>query len=298
MPSFFDNVDGLGVVEAHIQRVLGLEDTQAKKIMAQYSAVRRELRDRLDRSRATSFTAQHLRGVLAQIEGAISALNIRLSGGLEESAIDMAGLGIDDLLDEISTFDGEFTDAITPINLNVALIARDTSQFLVTKYQTNLDAYGTNLMTQISNGLFSASIGEKSYGQVVQKIGMFFQAEEWKLSRIVRTELHNIYNIGKMNGMGELVDQGVVPDLYKTLMHPMDARTGDDSEYAASQHLVAKVDAPFKYKWKGKMRTFMAPPDRPNDRAILVPYRKAWGSIEADAFIPMNAQEPRKPAWL
>lgn len=294
--SFFDDVDGLGIVESHIKRVLSLEDAQAEKILRQYREVRRELRDRLERTSATSFTAQHLRGVLAQVQGAIEALNARLSEGITAGADKAALLGVDDLLMEISSFDEEFTGAVTPINLNSALVAQDTAEFLVTKYETNLDAYGNDLMQQISNGLFSATLGETSYNDVVVRIGKFFQAEEWKLHRIVRTELHNIYNVGKLNGMGELVDQDIIPDLFKTLMHPMDGRTGKDSEYAASKHLVARIDEPFKYTWNGKKRVFMAPPDRPNDRAILVPYRKEWGSLSGDAFIPVNAQEPRKRA--
>ncbi len=78
-----------------------------------------------------------------------------------------------------------------------------------------------------------------------------------------------------MKGMGEIQDE-TIPDLQKTLIHPMDLRTGADSQYAASLHLVADIDEPFRYRWKGVEREFMAPPDRPNDRAILVPYRAAW----------------------
>jgi hypothetical protein len=286
--SFFDDVDSTGVVEDHIRSVLSLEEEQAKTIMRSYQEVRRELRDRLDSVRGNSFTAQHLRGVLAQVQGAIEAMNSKLAGDTIAGAEEAAMQGIDDLVDEIKKFNQKFTGAVTPINLNAALLAKDTANFLVTKYQTNLDAYGNDLMTQISNGLFQASIGDASYGEVVGRVGNFFMAEEWKLHRIVRTELHNIYNLGKMNGMSELVD-GSISDLMKTLMHPMDSRTGDDSIYAAQKHLVAAIDEPFVYVWKGKRREFMAPPDRPNDRAILVPYREEWGKPRGSAFVPLRA---------
>lgn len=281
--SFFDDVDSTGVVEDHIRQVLNLEDDQADKIMIAYKGIRQELRDRLDRVRAGSFTEQHLRGVLAQVQGAIEAMNSRLAGDTKEGALEAANAGIDDLVSEIKKFNQKFTGAVTPINLNAALLAQDTANFLVTKYQTNLDAYGNGLMNQISNGLFSAALGESSYAEVVGNIGNFFMAEEWKLHRIVRTELHNIYNIGKLNGMTELAgDQ--IPDLMKTLMHKMDSRTGNDSVYAAQKHLVAAINEPFVYVWKGKRREFMAPPDRPNDRAILVPYRAEWGKATGSAF--------------
>lgn len=283
MPGFFDEVDSTGVVENHIHQVLKLEDTQADQLMLAYKEVRQELRDRLDRLPPGSFTAQHLRGVLAQVQGAIAAMNDKLSGLANDGAEEAAMTGIDHLISEIKKFNEKFTGAVTPINLNAALVAHDTSKLLVTKYQTNLDAYGNDLVTQITNGLFSASIGETSYGEVVQRIGNFFNAEEWKLHRIVRTELHNIYNIGKINAMGELASDEI-PDLMKALMHKMDARTGQDSIYAARNLGPVPIDQPFIYVWNGKRREFMAPPDRPNDRAILVPYRQEWGSARGPAF--------------
>ena len=91
---------------------------------------------------------------------------------------------------------------------------------------------------------------------------------------IARTELHNAYNLGKMRGMEETEED--IPDLQKALFHPMDSRTGKDSKYAASKDLVADLDKPFRYKWNGEWREFMNPPDRPNDRSILIPYRKSW----------------------
>lgn len=285
MPGFFDEVDSLGIVEDHINAVLALEAAQSDKIIASYSEVRNRLVDRLARLPGGSFTAQHLRGVLAQVQGAIDAMNKGMRGNLREGAVDLSTLGINNLVEEIQLFDQEFSSAITPININAAVAAQDTANFLVDKYQTNLDAYGNDLLTQISNGLFSAALGETNHEEVVGRIAKFFTAEEWKLRRIVRTELHNIYNVGKLQGMGTLAETQV-PDLKKTLMHPLDSRTGKDSVYAATLGLVAEIDEPFFYVWKGKPREFMAPPDRPNDRAILVPYRDEWGEAVGGSFVP------------
>jgi hypothetical protein len=283
--SFYDEVDSQGIVEDHIKAALQLQADESDKVLSSYGQVRDRLVSRIATLPPGSFTAQHLRGVLAQVQGAIEAITSQLQGNMIDSAFDSALSGVDDLLSEIKTFENKFTGAVTPINLNSALLAQDTSNLLVTKYKTNLDAYGNDLYTQITNGLFSASIGETSHEEVVGRIAQFFTAEEWKLRRIVRTELHNIYNLGKMRGMGELADNQI-PDLKKTLMHPMDSRTGDDSKYASQLGLVANIDEPFEYIWKGQTRSFMAPPDRPNDRSILVPYRAEWGSLGNDAEIP------------
>lgn len=281
---FFEEVDSTGIVESHIQQVLKLEHDEAESILSDYADIRKEMVDRLSKMPRGSFSAQHLRGTLAQVEGAITALNKSLAGESKKSAYKAALLGVRGLTDQIKVFDEKFSGAVTPINLNAELIAHDTSNLLATKYNTNLDQYGNGLFQQISNGLFSAVTGETTMDEVIGRISGFFNGEEWKLHRIVRTELHNVVNIGKQNGMEELMDD--IPDLMKTLMHPMDIRTGADSKKAANEKLVANVDEPFQYIWDGKIRTFMAPPDRPNDRSIMVPYRKEWGKTRHAAFIP------------
>lgn len=286
MPSFFEEVDASGVVENHIKTVLKLEDDQAQQILDEYKDVRQELVDRLSSLPRGSFTAQHVRGVLAQVQGAIGALNNRLQTGIVSGAYQAAFQGISDLTKEINVFDKKFTGAVTPINLHAALLAHDTSQFLVTRYKTNLDAYSSEIYRQVSNGIFSATIGEITTDEIVGRVSNFFNGEEWKLHRLVRTELHGVYNRGKFAGMEQLANDGVIDDLKKTLIHPMDNRTGEDSKLAARLALVAEMDQPFVYNWKGVERVFMVPPDRPNDRSVMVPYRDAWGSDKGPAFLP------------
>ena len=291
MPSgFFTEVDDSGIVENHIQEVLGLEKDQAESIMASYQEARRDLIDRLSRLPPNKFTAVHLRGVLDQINGAIAAINKNLRGDMYDGAFEAAKMGASHLFHEIKSFDQQFTGAVTPINLNAAVVAQDTANHLTSKYETNLAAYGNDLSTQISNGLFAASIGESSYSEVVGRVSQFFTAEEWKLHRVVRTELHNIYNVGKLTGFRQLkgTDEspGDIPDLLKTCMAPLDQRTGDDSKYVAHLNLAIPINEPFEYVWKGKQRSYMHPPDRPNDRQILVPYRTEWGKSRGSSFVP------------
>lgn len=274
---FFDTVDDMGIVENHIQAVQKLEESQARVLLARYKEVRQELRDRLDRVRGETFTAQQMRGVLAQVDGAISAMNSGLKGDMSEAAQVAALRGVENLTTEIQKFSQKFEGAVVPINLNAQLIASDTRNFLINNYESSLDAYSEDLRSQLTSNLTVAALQEMPYSDVVQRLGQFFQGEEWKLERIARTELHHVYNLGKMTGMTETRDQGYIPDLKKALFHPMDSRTGSDSKYASKLNLVVPIEEPFRYKWKGQWREFMVPPDRPNDRAILVPYRDAWG---------------------
>lgn len=292
MSNFFDDVDEMGIVEDHVQGLLKLEDEKAAQILKRYRSVRTELRDRLDSVRADTFTAQQTRGTLAQVQAAIKSLNEKLNEGMADAADDVATTGIEDLISEIQAFSKRFQGAVVPINIRTQEVALDTSNFLLTQYESSISAYGEGLIRQLAGNITQAALMQMSYGQVVQRLTQFFDGEEWKLHRIVRTELHNIYNLGKINGMTETAKESI-PDLQKTLMHPMDQRTGKDSILAAKLRLVADIDEPFRYRWGGKERVFMAPPDRPNDRAILVPYRRAWGAVKKGdaAFIPVNSKD-------
>jgi hypothetical protein len=274
---FFEEVDSLGIVEEHIQGVLKLEEDKAKILLRRYSEIRRELRDRLDYLPNGTFTAQQLRGVLTQVDAAITAMNISLATGMKQQASIFALRGVDDGITELQKFEQHFQGAVIPININRVLVAEDTNNFLINKYDASIRAYSEDVRAGLVGSLTNSSLMEAPLSTVVKNLGAFFMGEEWKLQRIARTELHGVYNQAKANGMIEVRDE-TLPDLMKTLIHPMDARTGKDSVYAAQLNLIVPIDEPFRYKWAGKERVFQNPPDRPNDRAILVPYRKSWNN--------------------
>jgi hypothetical protein len=272
---FFDDVDAEGTVERHIQQVLKLEDSQSNKLLRRYKEVRQELRDRLDRAPEATFTAQQLRGVLTQVDAAIAAMTISLSGGMKESAGIFAMSGVEDSITELQKFEQMFQGAVVPINIDRQLVADETENFLLNRFEASIQAYSSDLRSSLVGSLTNESLMESSYSTVIRKLGAFFQGEEWKLHRIARTEFHNMYNLSKMNTFTGIRDSSL-PDLMKTLIHPMDSRTGDDSKALARENPIVPIEEPFEQTWKGKKFVFMAPPNRPNDRAILVPYRKTW----------------------
>lgn len=274
MEWFFRNPEVESLAQRHIERAVKLEEDEAKRVLTRYKSVRQELRDRLDQLPAGRFEAAQLRGVLVQVESAILAMSDDLGVRMRNSTRVAAEAAIADLTSEINQWDKKFTGAVTPINIDSVAVATDTSNFLFNQYESSMDSYNQNLRARITSGLTDAIIAQDSLSEVTTRLSKTFLGEEWRILMIARTELHNAYNLGKMRGMEET--QEVLPDLQKTLFHPMDARTGDDSKKAAKLELIVDIDEPFVYKWNGETRKFMNPPDRPNDRSILIPYRKAW----------------------
>jgi hypothetical protein len=274
---FFEEVDSLGIVEDHVKAALRLEEEQARKLLRRYREVRMQLRDRLDRFEEGTFSAQQARGVMVQVDAAISAMSLSLKGGMSEAALETALKGVEHEIEELEKFEKHFRGAVVPINLNAQIVAQESSNFLINRYESSIDAYSedlrSNLMMQLSNEM----LAESSLSKVVKNLGLFFQGEEWKLHRIARTELHHVYNVGKLNSL-KYVKETTLPDIKKALYHPMDSRTAADSKLAAQMNLIVPVDQPFRYRWKGDWREFMVPPDRPNDRSIMIPYRQVWDS--------------------
>lgn len=273
--SFFEEVDSLELVENHIEQLQRLEQTHADKLLRIYKQVRLQLRDRLDVISGDTFTAQQMRATLVQVEAGIQAMSSGLLKGLEESSGIASDKAIKDLTKEIERFSSHFEGAATPINIDNAVIALDVSNFLVNQKEASIRAYSEDVRAKVVMNLTKSMIANESTSEVIQKVGKFFIGEEWKLRRIARTELHNVYNLGKLKGM-ERVKEDTIPDLKKTLIHPMDNRTGDDSIELAEQNPIIPIDKPFVQKFRGETFSFMAPPNRPNDRAILVPVRDEW----------------------
>ena len=278
--AFFEDSTVVELIQSHIERVSNLEEQQQRKLIRVFKRVRQDLQDRLLTIPEGTFTEQQMQVTLVQVTAAIEAIKRDLKTGMVDASEILGLQGVKDLVREVTKFEKKFTGSIQPININAAIVATRAQTFLVNKYQASLDAYGEGLRAQITGEIAQSMITrdttQRTVSQLVGSVGKFFIGEEWKLNRIVRTELHNIYNFTKMMSMGDAKDQGL-PDLKKSLMHPMDDRTGEDSKKLAKENPIVDIDEPFRFKFKGTERVFLFPPDRSNDRAILVPYRAEWG---------------------
>jgi hypothetical protein len=285
--SFFNDPLVQDVVERNIQKVSDIEGTQQRKLLRAFRRVRQQLQDRLLATPEGTFTQQQLNITLVQVQAAIAAINRELKSEMAEASEILSLRGIRDLVSEIGRFQRKFEGAVQPLNISTILIASEAQNFLINKHETSLDAYTEGLRSGITNQIFLSTIGRDTKQQTVEKlkndVGRFFLGEEWKLERIVRTELHNIYNFSKLKGLEKT--QETLPDLKKSLMHPLDSRTGEDSKQLAELNPVVDINQPFRFTFKGKQRIFMFPPDRPNDRSILVPFREAWDK-KAAGFAP------------
>lgn len=273
---FFKDIDTMDIFEDHASKLEGLEMSQARKVLKQYKIAREKLKAQLQMANPGSFTEANMKSALAQIELGIREMRMNINPSAKEGFRYLTEQGAEDSAKEVNALEKRFHGVRSALPVDAIIESVEPDNFLFNNFESSIDAYSENMRSQFQNSLTQALLQKQSWSQAVFGMEQVFNLEEWKLARIVRTELHGIYNVAKSNGFLQ-IRQDYIPELQKTLYHPMDSRTGDDSKEAALKRLIVPVDEPFEYEYKGKLRRFMTPPDRPNDRAILIPYRNSYG---------------------
>jgi hypothetical protein len=135
-----------------------------------------------------------------------------------------------------------------------------------------LARYGARVVSHFEETLQVGLLSRKPWNEVrADLIGQspFLQgAPAYWAERIVRTETMAAYNKGSMLSMQEANSQ--LGDMVKILSATFDDRTGSDSIAVHGQ--IRRPDEPFAW-WEG---LYMHPPNRPNDREVVVPHRMVW----------------------
>jgi len=274
--AFQSDIDNISILERNASRLNGLQMEEARKMLAQYRMAKEELKlQMLSNSPTNEYTEAKLKNTLAQIDVAIASLRVRTGKRAKEGFEFLSDQGLEDSVREMDSFDKYFGGGFGKLPYDAIIESTDPEQLLFNQYDSSVNMYSMGLRNAFQQTLTQSLIQQKTWSQAVWDMEQVFDMEEWKLARIVRTELHGIYNNSKMNGF-MTIQEDYIPDLKKTLYNPMDSRTAEDSMYVESLHLVVPLDQPFRYKWKGREYVFMVPPARPNDRAILIPYRPSF----------------------
>lgn len=272
---FFQDIDSISLLERNSAKLEGLELNQIRKLVKMYKQARQEIMANLLFSSDNTFTEARLASTLEQINQMITVLESRLNSQLQFGFDTLTEQGIEDSAKEINAFEKHFNGVTGLIPVDAILESTKPENFLFNQYQASIQTYNQGLRNEFQRVLGQSLLQQKTWTQTVNDMEGIFALEEWRLARIVRTELHQIYNVSKLNGFLTVKDE-YLPDLQKTLYHPMDSRTGQDSISMAKANLIVDFNEPFIFTHGKKTYKFMTPPNRPNDRAILIPYRSDY----------------------
>jgi len=135
-----------------------------------------------------------------------------------------------------------------------------------------LDRYGVETVGAFEQQMQVGMLAERPWAEVrdslVEESPFLQGSPRFWAERIVRTESMHAWNHASWQGMRAADQQ--LGDMVKILSSVFDDRTAADSYAEHGQ--IRRVEEPFA-TWYGLM---MHPPDRPNDRAVVIPHRISW----------------------
>lgn len=284
------------VSQAHLRELQRIAEGGAplRKLKRLYTDAQQELERRLasqaGRSR-TTFTIQQQRSFLAQIKQAQVELARQMAGQSAQLSAQTQRRTLQNLIRKIKAMERKFANAEVMIPIEEAsrfegiLNANRTS--LLKMHATSMARYGTNLIRTMEKSLAQSLVRGDSVGDTIDAVMEAADLEWWQAERIVRTEQAWAYNATHAEAVKAQADE--TPDMMMRWTEYVsdatgrarDSRVGEDSLAMHGQlaapggKFTMPPNANVHSSLKGK--SWDHPPNRPNDRASLQPWRPHWG---------------------
>ena len=270
------------IIKLQIAGLRQLDDQTLASLAPVMKLAEEGLRQELDKYSTDQFSYQSKLQTIQSINRSLAYLENKNEKILTQQAEFYNNFGVKNAQNEISQMN-KASAIITP-SLDKDAVSLEHNGFLINNAVASLRMYNAEIRSNVSNAITQGQIMKKTGYEIVGRVSKFLQIKRYRIERIVRTELHKIYNTSKLLSYGQYKKQ-YFPNLKKRLIHPIDNRTGDDSIQLRDKDPRVDLDKPFVFKYRRVLkngtvritkRIFMAPPDRPNDRAIMVSYRDEW----------------------
>lgn len=183
------------------------------------------------------------------------------------------------LVSLLTVLDKQYSGSVRPLSFApLAWLEAQSAglgQIRLREYGRSFARYGAAAVTEIEEAVAKLALTGQPWTRAREQVWLAVRDvvgdKQWMVDRILRTETSAVYNGTALAALLE-EDTPAAPML-KRLVSTFDSRTGRDSVAVHGQ--VRPVREPFFDPVGG--RSYMAPPNRPHDREILVPHRAEWG---------------------
>jgi hypothetical protein len=266
------------LLDGNRARVERLSRAGQRQLVQQLVALEAELRERLGRlqhaGRGDTWTAADTEAALVQVRELLGRQGAAFRALLRENAATARRLGVKNTVDVLKHFEGKTGGGIRPLALEASRAALAP---LLARHEASVARYGAHVVGLVARTIQRGLIVGDSFAEMTRRLtgergdhGPLVQSAGWA-SRVVRTESMAAFNTGADE---EILAQKHArwPDLARKCVETFDARTGADSRAVHGQ--VREVGQPF---FDGR-HTYLVPPGRPHDRAMLIAWRRAWES--------------------
>lgn len=260
-----------------------------------YQQMLDDLERRLRRVPAGTMTHMQVRGMLAQVKIGLAGVLREMGGKLGDAAFEVGLASARHMLEDVAKLEKHYTGALMPLPVletaRLHGLVKDSTSSLLAAHTSSMARYGAELVNRFEMSLAgSVSTGESSQ-EAITKIMKLGDLEWWRGERIVRTELAFAASASARRANDEQAAE-LDGDLWSRWSEhvsddgaPLDDRVGIDSEAMNGQ--VAPPGGMFTQPPRAPDgeavsktlvgREWSHPPNRPNDRAVLVPWRQHWG---------------------
>jgi len=283
------------ILELQTKQLRGLaEGGSIRRLRSTYQDAQRDLEDRLKALKRKggddTFTAQHLRMTLVQVKAALHDFTKEFGAQLQQDSNAARTLSQRHLTNAITGMEKKYRGLAPVLQAEQAGVFRriykDVEPSLLNRHRKSLEFYSAPVVTKIRDALAHSTLIGDTMDQAVDRItgtDGVFEDQRWRAERIARTETAFAYGLTKQKSMEGLRDSDF-PRMQKKLIATFDNRTGEDSKELHGQ--TVDVDKPFIWKVKNSkgiiVRTveYMYPPNRPNDREVVIPWMSDWKETE------------------
>lgn len=242
-----------------------------------------------------TFGAAQARALGMQVRANLILLTQRLERGLGEASLAAQTESVRALARSVASLEKEFTGAAVALPIEQASRFRgviDKSRTsLLRAHETSMARYGARLVTTMEDTISLSLMTGETGVELANKLRDVADVEWYQGERIARTEIAWAYNAGHADGIADAARE--MPDLWMRWSEhvddfgyePLDDRVAVDSEAMHGQVAPAGgtfVMPPANRKGEPTPRALAGkrwshPPNRPNDRAVLAPWRPHWG---------------------
>lgn len=235
-----------------------------------------ELRRQLLAARLDSWDEASKMASLVMTAGAVQRLQAKQAALLGAHLPAVAEVSRDRQAAFLRALDKRYTGVARPLRFDTLawLETQSASQIRLRQFSRSFARYGAAAVREVEDTLAKLTITGQPWHtartQVAAAVRSVTMGRQWMVDRILRTETAAIYNGTALAAM--LEEDDPADPMLKRLVAVFDGRTGWDSVAVHGQ--LRPVREPFK---DPRGRLYMAPPNRPHDREVVVPHRAAWG---------------------
>jgi hypothetical protein len=266
-----------------------------KSLRKLYDRSQQELVRKLDRTiksgKKDTMTALQMHQMLVQVREGQARIAASMANGLKPVLRDTQSDAIRQAAGTIRRLEKLFTGAEVSLPIEEAALFADIQgkrmPSLIRANAASFQRYGSTVTSKIEEQLaLSLMTGETPY-DAMERVEETADTEFWRAERIVRTETAYAFNASHADSIAAAAEE--LPDLYQrwsehvddTTGQPLDDRVAEDSLVLHGQ--VTKPGQMFvmppdpRVSPKMWNQQYENPPNRPNDRAVLLPWRPDWG---------------------